>query len=77
MAKGMTRLLAALLLLLSTAALSGCGIKGDLDRPPPLWGDATAGDVPEETQTAESLDADDPFADDDEDDLGYGIDVVD
>ncbi len=25
--------------LLALSCLAGCGLKGDLDRPPPLWGD--------------------------------------
>jgi len=35
----MTRLTAAFLFALGALCLSGCGIRGDLERPPPLWGE--------------------------------------
>lgn len=78
----MTRLLTVLLLLAFAAPLSGCGIKGNLKTPPPLWGETTDADIPQETTTAESIeDGQEPLADpldeDDEDDVGYGIDVAD
>lgn len=28
-----------LLVVLAASCLSACGLKGDLERPPPLWGD--------------------------------------
>lgn len=76
-------------LLLCAVLLTGCGIKGGLDRPPPLWGDGTKADVPEETTTAESVDATvdpinvpvDPFTgeplEEDDADAEYGVDVAD
>lgn len=33
-----TRLTAAGLTALAALMLSGCGVRGDLERPPPLWG---------------------------------------
>lgn len=42
---------ACLLFALSALGLAGCGMRGDLDRPPPMWGDP----VPEEP--AENPDA--------------------
>ncbi len=33
-----TRLTAAGLTALAALLLSGCGVRGDLERPPPLWG---------------------------------------
>ncbi|MGB6230641.1 MAG: lipoprotein [Litorimonas sp.] len=79
----MTRLLACLAVL--AVPLSGCGIKGDLDRPPPLWGSATTAEIPDENTAAQSIDdADDPidepdpfFEDQDEEDVGYGIELTD
>lgn len=64
---------------LGTLVSSGCGIRGDLDRPPPLWGadmadpmtdsaEADADDLPE----PDGLDEENP----DEDAPGYGIDVA-
>ncbi|MEQ8404051.1 MAG: lipoprotein [Oceanicaulis sp.] len=34
----MTRLAVLLLAAAAAPVLSGCGIRGDLDRPPPIWG---------------------------------------
>ena len=34
----MKRLSSLILILLGTAALSACGLRGDLDRPEPMWG---------------------------------------
>ena len=86
MAAIMTRLLALLLL---GSTLSACGIKGDLDRPAPLWGEPTEARVPEDNTAAQSVDAADdpldepvtPFEGDpleDEDvEPDYGVDVAD
>lgn len=74
----MQRLLLALLLLAFAAPLSGCGIKGNLKTPPPVWGEAKTMDTDAET-VADADATEDPFADpldDDEDDVGYGIDVT-
>ncbi|GLQ20956.1 lipoprotein [Algimonas porphyrae] len=46
----MTRLLAVLLLIASSLILSGCGIRGNLQTPPPLWG----GDAASETTDADA-----------------------
>lgn len=35
-----TSFYSAIIILLGMVCLSGCGIKGDLNTPPPLWGDA-------------------------------------
>ncbi len=45
----MTRLILGVLAL---ALLSGCGIKGDLQRPGPMWGDAPAADNAEDDPRA-------------------------
>ncbi|WP_417467210.1 LPS translocon maturation chaperone LptM [Maricaulis sp.] len=34
----MKRLFSLILILLGTASLSACGLRGDLERPEPLWG---------------------------------------
>ncbi|MEM7729668.1 MAG: hypothetical protein AAF311_10390 [Pseudomonadota bacterium] len=83
----MQRALPILALVLAAAALSGCGIRGGLKTPPPLWGDGTTGQVPTETTTAESQDtADDPIdqspigtdplREPEDEDFGYGVDVT-
>jgi predicted small lipoprotein YifL len=41
----MKRLTTLMLIVLSTLAVSACGLRGTLERPPPMWGDA-----PEESQ---------------------------
>ena len=86
MAAPMTRLLALLLL---SSSLSACGIKGDLDRPAPLWGEPTADRVPDDNTAASSVNAlDDPIDDpvtpfegdpleDEELEPDYGVDVAD
>ncbi|MEE2566331.1 LPS translocon maturation chaperone LptM [Hyphobacterium marinum] len=38
---------ACLVLALGALALAGCGMRGDLDRPPPMWGDPPPADSPE------------------------------
>jgi predicted small lipoprotein YifL len=65
----MQRATSLLLLSCLSLALSGCGIKGGLKTPPPLWGPGSVqdsgqdtGEVPDENTTAESLDtSDDPL----------------
>jgi len=34
----MKRLFSLILILLGTATLSACGLRGDLERPEPMWG---------------------------------------
>ncbi len=67
------------LLLTFAACLSACGIKGDLDRPPPLWGAKT--DTAPATAPAGDSDALDrptePSLEDEDDGPGYGVDVAD
>lgn len=66
----MTRLMLILLLLAFAAPLSGCGIKGGLDTPPPLWGEEVSADTPADAQS--------PDEDEDENEgVGYGVDVAD
>lgn len=70
----MTRYLALLILLASALILSGCGIRGDLKTPPPIWG--------AEAETAETTDTEEtqttsPVIPDDADSPGYGTEVVD
>ncbi len=62
-------------LAIAALALSGCGIKGDLATPAPLWGEAEQADaeLSDDVIDAETLE-DDVF---DEDDPEYGIDVAD
>ena len=68
-----------LLLLASAALLAACGIKGDLDRPPPLWG-GTTDTAPAEAPAGDSDALDrptEPSLEDEEDGPGYGVDVAD
>lgn len=67
----MQRWLTFILLVLFALFLTGCGIKGGLQTPPPLWGDevAQADDVAAETDLA--------AVEEEEDDLTYGVDVAD
>lgn len=53
----MKRTLSLLLLTVSALALSACGLRGSLDRPPPLWGDPQ--------DTASEAEADDESGDQD------------
>lgn len=66
----MTRLMLIVLLLAFAVPLSGCGIKGALDTPPPLWGEEAGTDTPADAQAQDENE-------DDEDDVGYGVDVAD
>ena len=72
-----------LLLFVSAALLSACGIKGDLDRPAPLWGSASDAQVKAGNEAADSDPSDTPATpqfdefEDDEDEPGYGVDVAD
>tara|TARA_R110002072_G_scaffold41381_4_gene116292 strand:+ start:1317 stop:1490 length:174 start_codon:yes stop_codon:yes gene_type:complete len=43
----MKRLTSLILILLGTASLAGCGLRGDLERPDPMWGH------PQDTETAD------------------------
>ncbi|MGX6648487.1 LPS translocon maturation chaperone LptM [Maricaulaceae bacterium MS644] len=54
----MTRLAIAFLAAAAALVLSGCGIRGDLERPPPLWG--------EDNRPEAAADA--PASEEDEDD---------
>ena len=78
-----------LVLLLCAAPLTACGIKGDLDRAPPLWGGGSGATVPDDNSAATSIEnADDPFdepedpfdgdpLEEDDDEVEYGVDVAD
>ena len=74
-------LMLALFLALA-APLAGCGISGGLKTPPPIWGEAKV-DMPVETDTdatvdpAQTVTSDNPLDDEDDDDVGYGVDVAD
>ena len=74
-------LMLALFLALA-APLAGCGISGGLKTPPPIWGEAKA-DMPVETDTdatvdpAQTVTSDNPLDDEEDDDVGYGVDVAD
>ncbi len=56
-----------MIFLLGTVSITGCGIKGDLQTPPPLWGDK------DKTKTEKPADEDsilnDSPLDDDQDDI--------
>ena len=76
-----------LLLCLLASVLAGCGIKGDLATPAPLWGgseaeataatptEATASETVDTSEAPEAPEADDDVFEDEAPD--YGIDVVD
>jgi predicted small lipoprotein YifL len=71
----MSRFLKSLILLSLVAPLSGCGIKGGLKTPPPLWGaDNTSGEDMADEQT-EAPEAETEATSDDAD-FGYGVDVT-
>lgn len=72
----MTRLLALLLLLISATVLSGCGIRGELKTPPPVWG-ADKTDNTDDVAAEDVATRDDPSDLTEEEDPGYGIQVVD
>jgi hypothetical protein len=80
----MKRFLTLTLLLAFAAPLSGCGISGGLKTAPPLWGDAMAEKVADDA-AADGVDgadatperASDNPLDDDDDEIGYGVDVAD
>ena len=44
----MKRLLSLILILLGTASLAGCGLRGDLERPDPMWGHPQDADTADE-----------------------------
>lgn len=46
----MMKRIACLILALGALGLAGCGMRGDLQRPPPMWGDPP----PEDPSEAES-----------------------
>ncbi|MGJ8560662.1 MAG: hypothetical protein ACSHX3_10535 [Litorimonas sp.] len=83
----MKRCLNFALLLAFAAPLSACGISGGVKTAPPLWGDAMADKVAEdaatEAVTNEADAASNPSSDnrldvdEDEDEIGYGVDVAD
>ena len=53
--------------LLASFALSSCGIKGDLSRPAPVWGE----DVPESEKPAETPEDEELYDDDLDPDIDY------
>ncbi|WP_189496326.1 hypothetical protein [Algimonas arctica] len=74
------------LLLAFVAPLSACGISGGLKTAPPLWGEAMAEKVADDAAVvdaavvdaaAQTASSDNPLDADDDDDVGYGIDVAD
>lgn len=65
----MQRWLTFLLLSLFAIILTGCGIKGGLKTPPPLWGDDVA-------QVEEGQEETEEEAEDEMEDLSYGVDVA-
>ena len=64
----MQRWLIFLLIALFALPLAGCGIKGGLKTPPPLWGDEVA-------QLEEGVTEEDVESEDELEDLTYGVDV--
>lgn len=64
------------------APLSGCGISGGLKTPPPIWGDAKVDasaqtDVEGAPDEAATVTSDNPLDTQEDDDIGYGVDVAD
>lgn len=68
----MTRFLKLLVTLAFLAPLPACGIKGNLKTPPPVWGDKAEDPATNEAGEAAPEDT----LEEDEDDVGYGIDVA-
>jgi predicted small lipoprotein YifL len=62
--RSLTHIFRTLLLLAFVAPLTACGITGNLKTPPPVWGEKTDADMPDETTSADSLDTDDEEDDD-------------
>ena len=62
------KLQASILLAGSVVVLSGCGIRGDLERPPPLWG------PDERTESEREHEGDTTPAETEESEGGGGID---
>jgi predicted small lipoprotein YifL len=52
----MKRLANIVLIMVSAMAVTACGLRGSLERPPPLWGDPP---VAEEAETTEHDESDD------------------
>lgn len=82
----MKRCLNFALILAFAAPLSACGISGGMKTAPPLWGDAMADKVADDAATAEVVNeadtvstpsSDNPLDAEDEEDVGYGVDVAD
>lgn len=48
----MKRLANLTLILVSAMAVTACGLRGSLERPPPLWGDPPAEESSDDGQTA-------------------------
>ena len=53
----MIRFAIAFLAVAAALVLSGCGIRGDLERPPPLWGDDNRPEAAADTSTSGGEDA--------------------
>lgn len=78
----MTRLCLIASLLIAAFLLGGCGIRGDLERPAPLWGETTLEPLPIVDGPEANLEANPdalpaPDVLDEEDAPGYGVDVAD
>lgn len=74
----MTRLSFIATFLIASLLLGGCGIRGDLERPAPLWGETTLEPLP----IVDGAEADPdalpaPDVLDEDDAPGYGVDVAD
>ncbi|MDG1419010.1 MAG: lipoprotein [Maricaulis sp.] len=46
----MKRVTSFILVVLSALVVSACGMRGDLERPPPIWGDAPEQESAEESE---------------------------
>lgn len=46
----MKRVTSFILVVLSALAVTACGMRGDLERPPPMWGDATEQENTDESE---------------------------
>jgi predicted small lipoprotein YifL len=60
------RMIGLIACVLTALALTGCGVRGGLERPAPLWGAPDAAQIDPESDEDEDEDEDDDFIDPDD-----------